>query len=150
MGWLSKLFGAGLGETVEQVGNIATRFAEGHLGKKELRLELERLLAERDAQRISALKEELRTKERVMVAELEQGDNYTKRARPTIVYAGIIASIIDAIGTIDFSMPADFWYVWGGVCGVYMVGRTFEKRGDRGRFARIAAGASSSSILSDA
>lgn len=150
MGWLSKLFGAGVGSAVEQIGGVVTKFQEGHLSKRERDLELERILTERDAQTLAAVKEEIRAKERIMVAELEQGDSYTKRARPTIVYVGLIGAIIDAIGTIEFTLPPDFWYVWGGVCGVYMMGRTVEKRGGRGGFARIAGGASSTSILSGA
>ncbi len=82
-----------------------------------------------------------------MVAELGQGDAYTKRARPTIVYAGlafiflvhvclpmagwvaVVAAGSPLPQTPPLSLPSEFWWAWTGVCGLYAVGRTMEKRG---------------------
>lgn len=140
MGWLNKVFGGGVAEAAEKIGGVVERVSAGHLGKKELQLELEKILHERDMANIEQATAIIGAKERVMVAELKQDDAFTKRARPSIVYVGLIAAVIDAIGTIDFSMPADFWYVWGGVCGVYAIGRSAEKRGNGNAVTRAITG----------
>ena len=87
-------------------------------------------------------------KAQIMVAELNQDDRFTKRARPMIVYMGLLFMAINhvffpcvswavqAINGADnimlpiITLPTEFWYVWGGVCGIYVLGRSAEKRGD--------------------
>ena len=80
---------------------------------------------------------EIDAKKEIMVAEMNQGDAYTKRARPTIVYAGLGFIFLDYVlfpilaffsqGNVpNLSLPPDFWWVWGGVCGVWMIGRTIS------------------------
>lgn len=87
-------------------------------------------------------------KAEVMVAELQQGDNYTKRARPTIIYVGLLAVVLNnilfpwvtwvaltfaenAIKLPSIELPAEFWYAWGGVAGIYAFRRTSEKVGEK-------------------
>ena len=83
----------------------------------------------------------------IIVAEMQQSDAYTKRARPTIVYAGLVAIFLAHIimpyvshftrNTVpDISLPTDFWYVWGAVCSVWFIGRTMERRGLGGEMVR--------------
>lgn len=77
-------------------------------------------------------------KGKIMVAELQQQDKYTKRARPTIVYAGLAILFINHVllpwwsyfsGNIppSINLPSEFWLAWGGVCGVYAFSRGKEK-----------------------
>jgi hypothetical protein len=74
----------------------------------------------------------------IIVAEMNQSDPYTKRARPTIVYAGLLAiflvnvilpyiSYFTKAVVPPIELPSDFWYVWGGVCGIWIVGRSYER-----------------------
>lgn len=90
----------------------------------------------------------------IMVAEMQQGDNFTKRARPSIIYTGLaivalnyavfpiftwIVRCIALIGGVEvmdqipappqLNLPVAFWGTWGGVAGVYAIGRTAEKKG---------------------
>lgn len=117
--------------------------------KAQAALEIQRLVEARDHTLITASKE-------IMVAELQQADKYTKRARPTIIYVGLGAVVFTHVfvpfanrviewitiakyGALpealiqlpSISLPTDFWYVWGGVCSVYALGRTAEKKGIR-------------------
>ncbi|GAF76803.1 unnamed protein product [marine sediment metagenome] len=140
MGWLSKVFGSGLGETAEKIGGVVNKFAEGHLGKKELELELKSMMHARDMALQAEVTAEITAKERIMVAELQQGDKFTKRARPMIIYVGLAAAIIDAVEAIPFTMPDNFWVVWAGVCGVYVLGRSAEKYGKGGKLAAAITG----------
>ena len=82
---------------------------------------------------------------------MQQGDSYTKRARPTIVYAGlaaiflvhVIAPILSAFlsNTVpSITLPEEFWYTWGGICGVWMVGRSAERIGLKSRIVDIVTG----------
>ena len=91
----------------------------------------------------------------IIVAEMQQGDNYTKRARPTVVYAGLafmflvhillpfILKIV-AVFTIgdltpdqmnnlkdlmNLSLPGEFWAAWGSVVSIWSIGRSAERRG---------------------
>ena len=83
---------------------------------------------------------EMNAKKDIIVAEMQQGDLYTKRARPTLVYAGLGIVFVNhmilpwiahfagsVIPTID--MPTEFWIAWGGVTGSWVIGRSAEKRG---------------------
>ena len=152
MSWLSKILGKASGETVAKLGDVATKFADGHLGKKELLDKANQLIAAQNEAMMEMISAEIGAKERIMVAELQQGDTFTKRARPSIIYVGLLGAIVDAIGYFDFTLPSDFWYVWGGVCGVYAIGRSVEKvktNGTLGKIAGVVTGKKNLSILND-
>ena len=91
-----------------------------------------------EAKYIDLEKKALDSKKEIITAELKQDDNYTKRARPTIVYGGLLILFLNHVAlpwiayftgqqlpTID--LPSEFWLAWGGVTGVYAFGRTKEK-----------------------
>jgi hypothetical protein len=74
----------------------------------------------------------------VMVAELNQSDKYTKRARPTIIYVGlgiivmnhVVNPYVQAVSGITLpvvAVPDAFWYAWGGVAGTFAYSRGKEK-----------------------
>jgi hypothetical protein len=101
--------------------------------KLEAQLELQQMLEDRENAVIVAQKE-------IIVSEMQQADNFTKRARPSVVYAGLAFIFFDHValpiysffshGTVpDVSLPAEFWWAWTGCVGIWMVGRTLEKRG---------------------
>lgn len=77
-------------------------------------------------------------KSKIMVAELQQGDNYTKRARPTVLYGGLIILLLNYVilpwiayftGKVipSINLPDMFWVAWGGTASVYTFSRTKEK-----------------------
>lgn len=118
--------------------------------KKAAALKVQEMIDARDNALVNASKE-------VLLAELNQSDTFTKRARPMIVYVGLGAIIFNHVfvpfvnriiewvmilkeqsleaftGLSTVNLPADFWYVWGGVCSVYALGRTAEKKGARNK-----------------
>ena len=97
----------------------------------------------------------IQAKRDIIVAEMNQGDNFTKRARPSVIYMGlafigmvhvivpcitklivafkstsITAAQLTAISSIgDISLPSEFWIAWGSVVSIYSLGRSAEKRG---------------------
>ncbi len=111
-----------------------------------------------EAEKLSAqfqLQQMLESRERALIdmqrsvitAEMHQGDAYTKRARPSIVYFGLVAIglvhvILPMIAWVwllatgkpldnmpSISLPSEFWATWGGVCSIWIIGRSAEKRG---------------------
>lgn len=85
-------------------------------------------------------------KAKIMVAELNQEDNYTKRGRPTIIYSGLaFIGLVHVVFPIlvwvtmtmkeqvvvmpQLALPPEFWWAWGGAVSVYILGRSAEKSG---------------------
>lgn len=112
--------------------------------KAQAELGLQQMLQERETGLIDATKS-------VIVAEMQQGDSYTKRARPTIVYSGLVfiflvhvvlPSIAFFKGTSmpTLSLPEQFWWAWGGVCSVWIIGRSAERRGTTGKLVNMITG----------
>lgn len=127
----------GIGSVAECAKSIIDRIWPPSLSPAErakAELELQSMLQARENAVTAAQKE-------VIVAEMQQADNYTKRARPTIVYAGLafIFLVHVFIPVIAFlkntpvasfptlTLPSEFWWTWGGVCGVWILGRSMEK-----------------------
>lgn len=135
--WLSKLLGKGLGDTTEKIGGVIERVGAGHLGKKELRLEIEKLLSAEKQLMHDAIMAELAVKEKVMVAELTQDDPYTKRTRPYVIRHGfhlvaamiVVHAVAAALGKPIPVSDLELWFVgsWAGLTGVYKIGRSAEK-----------------------
>ena len=143
MSWFSDLFTGSVSSFVQSVGEVADRFIQTPEDKAKFAIELERLLQQRDSEIEQTIRTELQAKERMLVAELNQDDNYTKRARPTVVYAGLgfiflnyvafplVALLADAPAEPLADLPAEFWMAWGGICSSWVIGRSMEKRGMR-------------------
>lgn len=160
MSWLTKILSGGVGSLVEQVGGVVDKFHISGEEKQRFKLELEALLQKRDSEIEETIRSELQAKERILVAELTQGDNYTKRARPTVVYAGLafiffnycLVPIIGKLFTVDMpvlDLPNAFWAGWSGIVATWSVGRSFEKRGASNRVVRAITGSAGSRILED-
>lgn len=134
-------------------GKILDRFAPTQMPEADRAkavLGISAMIDERDATLVTAQRD-------IIVAELEQGDKFTKRARPMIVYTGLVVLVfnhalvpfinrcvewyvlsqggdLSAFAALTpMNLPSEFWYAWSGVVGVYAVGRTAEKRGARGK-----------------
>ena len=101
--------------------------------KVKAQLLLQEMLEERENKLIDAQRA-------IMVAELQQGDNYTKRARPTLIYGGLafiflvhvlfpIVSYFTRQKLPGLTLPDQFWWAWGGACSIWIIGRSAERRG---------------------
>jgi len=134
----------GLGSVADFASTVITRFFPEKMSeadRAQAQIALQEMLEARENKVIDAQRE-------VMVAEMNQGDTYTKRARPTIVYAGLFFILLVHVvlpvfsyvhilvtgspppeGVPDLALPGEFWATWGGVCGIWILGRSAEKRG---------------------
>ena len=152
--FLTKIFTSGVGEFAEKIGGVADRFIHTKDEKAAFTLEMEALLQKRDSEIEATIQKELDTAARVIEAEMNQDDKYTKRARPTIIYTGLVMFVLNsiifpklAVAAVLLNDPAmqalvvsalqpviipdAFILAWGGVVAIYSGGRTLEKRGAR-------------------
>jgi len=148
----------GLGSVADLAKGLVDRFFPPD-ASPEQKLAAQQALADEINRRDDA-------KSKIMVAELNQGDNYTKRARPTVVYGGLamiginyvlfpfLARLVaagslwlGAAGELTSTMtallaplplPGEFWVAWGGVVSTWVLGRSLEKRGATGALGKIA------------
>ena len=153
MSWFSDIFSGGAKGIIDGVKGIADEFHLSGEEKQAFQLKTQELLQSRLSELEQTARKELEAKERIITAEMNQADNYTKRARPTIVYAGLsfiffnftVAPVL-GFGTLD--LPTEFWVAWGGVVGTWSVGRSAEKVGVKNAFTKKVTGGNKS-LLGD-
>jgi hypothetical protein len=135
MSWITKILGAD--KLVGAIGGIVDSLHTSEDEKNAAKLAMEKLIQAREAEVEETIRAELLAKERVLVAELQQGDSYTKRARPTVVYFGLAAIFLNYVlpnyvpTVTTVTLPTEFWVAWGGIVATWSIGRTAEKRGVR-------------------
>ena len=136
MSFISNILGGGAKGILDGIGGIIDEVTTTDEERMAAKLKVQELLHKENEQVEMTFRRELEAKERILVAELQQSDGYTKRARPSIVYTGLLIALASAtskfLGSdVDPStlVPVEFWFAWGGVTGTWVVGRTMEKRG---------------------
>ena len=151
MSWIGDIFGGTAKGLFEGVDKLISRFKVSETDKQDFKIALEKLLQARDSEMEHTFRTELGAKERVLVSELKQGDKYTKRARPSVVYAGLffiflnycIIPIAQQLASVEIKpteLPAEFWWAWGGICSTWMIGRSAERVGFRNRVTSMISG----------
>ena len=93
----------------------------------------------RDAQIEKSFQVQLETTARVIESDNAQGDKYTKRMRPSVVYGGGLMFVIEFLVKMVFDsvtgeppydgtmVPEPVIYSWSGITSIYFGGRTVEK-----------------------
>lgn len=141
---LEKVIGTSVGSLLDGVGQLVDRFVTTDEEKAKFRLELEKLGRQRERELTDLLTAEMQARERVVVAELAQGDTFTKRARPSVVYVGLATIVINYVvlpwlayftngDYPTIQLPEQFWLAWGGIVTTWVIGRTAEKRKTTGQ-----------------
>ncbi|MEQ6121586.1 holin family protein [Reichenbachiella sp. MALMAid0571] len=157
MSIFSNILGTGASEILNGVNSIIGKFKISPVEKESFKLQLESLLQKRDQEIEETYRQEILAKSEVIKAELAQGDNFTKRARPSVVYLGLIfiflvhvllpiVSHLSGKAVPDISLPEEFWWAWGSVVSVYGIGRSFEKTGVRNRLTGIITGSGADKV----
>lgn len=143
MSWLSKLAGFDIAGITKSVGDAIDEIhtsdeelinAKGAIEKvkTEAKLKTAEILE-------SSIVQQLKSREGIIRAEMAQGDRYTKWARPTVVYSGILlifltSVILPMVGFYTgrevpaLVVPQVFWGGWTIVISVWSTGRTSEKK----------------------
>lgn len=158
MSLVSKIGGLLSGGLVKSLGDVADRFIQTDAEKQAFRLEMEKVVNDRQSDIEATIQSELQAKERIIVAEMNQSDNYTKRARPTVVYAGLVIigfnyclvpamQSLSGIAVMPFELPIEFWTAWGGCVGIWIIGRSAEKRGANNMVTKKVTGSTTPSLF---
>jgi hypothetical protein len=148
---LASILGSNLGEVVKDV--VGT-FKLSPEKKAELQAEVDK-----NAHEIAVKEYELQVKledsvqslidaqKSIIVAEMQQADTFTKRARPMMVYAGLLFIFLNHVilpyisyfvgkNVPPIVLPDQFWWAWTGVCGIWMIGRSAEKMGNTSKLVK--------------
>ncbi|KKK80638.1 hypothetical protein LCGC14_2821490 [marine sediment metagenome] len=139
---------------------LADKFIRTPDEKAEYERDMLELVQARDTEIEQTLRTEIQAKERILVAELQQGDKFTKRARPSLVYMGLLFALVETIVRTVLMLrgqsmpegmttvvPPQFWAAWTGVTGAWVIGRSAERRGSQNRVVAALTGSARSSIL---
>lgn len=156
--WVSDLLSGGLVNIGKGIADIVDQFKLSDDEKAQFELQMESLLQQGTAELEQTMRTELQAKERILVAELTQGDSYTKRARPTVVYGGLVFIAVNyvlapilmwwsvqiaGVPMPEFpalDLPPEFWYGWSGIVATWTVSRTMERRGVSNNLVSIVTG----------
>lgn len=146
MGVLSDLFSGGVKGIIDSVKGAADTFIQTKDEKASFDLKVEEIITTRLTQIQESVRTQMNLTMEVIKAEMASGDNYTKRARPTIVYFGLVVIAWNYCirpmvpGFEPIELPTDFWLAWGGVVGVWSAGRSAEKIGVQGKVTKAITG----------
>jgi len=146
---LSSFFTGGVSDIVKGIGNIISQFHLSPDEQAKITLQAQQLVEKKFEELQNTIRTTIAERADIIKAELASGDNYTRRARPTIAYAGLlyiginqvlfpIAARIMSLFVNDPNkikmltaalpaLPTSFWTAWAGVVGSWVIGRTFEK-----------------------
>src|SRR3990172_8384320 len=91
MGWIDSVIGGGAKGLLDGAGAIIDRFHLSPADVEAAKREMAEVVAKHEALLQETLRAEIGAKERILVAALQQGGNYTKRLRPTVGYVGLFA-----------------------------------------------------------
>jgi hypothetical protein len=171
--FLSNLIGGGAKGIIEGVAEAADRFITTGDEKNKFVVEVEKLVTERMGMMEQSARDTVKARMEVIVAELQHGDEYTKRTRPMIARWGLYtimwnhaavptlgglvkfalaaagSDIAAAVNVAPIDLPTEFWVAWGGIVGTYAVGRSFEKFGVRNPLTSAATGTPSPEGVAD-
>ena len=153
MQFLSKLFGAGASNFIDSITGAVDKFTLSKEEKNDFKLQMQDKLMELDRLAQETYQTELQSRADIIKAEMAQGDKFTKRARPMIIYVGLIficlVHVIVPIiafftnkmdGLNKLTLPPEFWWAWGTVVSVYGAGRTAEKFGAANKVTQMITG----------
>jgi hypothetical protein len=160
MSWFGDLVKGGMEGLIGSIGGVADRFIQSDDEKAAFQIEVQKLVQARMSEIEETARAELDAKQRIMTAELQQGDKFTKRARPTTVYFGLGVifynyCFIPTIGLFLetppplFELPTEFWAAWGGIVATWSIGRSAEKRGSMNRLTSLITGSKRTNSLLD-
>lgn len=129
---IGNIVSGGIKDIAEGAIKVIDEFVETPQEKAQAQAAIRQMQHEATLARSNEMTTTINKRSEVVVAELNQGDNYTKRARPTLVYSGLFFIFLGyfvaplAIGE-KLELPLEFWVTWGGVCSVWSIGRSAER-----------------------
>lgn len=154
MSWLQTAITGGLAKLLDSGKDLVDEFQLSGEEAQQFKQRLTEIAQQQESEIEQTIRQQLQAKERVLVAELKQDDAYTKRARPTVIYAGLVFValnyvLLPLVSSAQLTLPPEFWYGWSGIVGTYAIGRSMEKRGARSKLINAVTGGKDQPSLLD-
>jgi hypothetical protein len=160
MSILSNIFSGSLTGIIDSVGGIIDRFTLSKEEKREFKLEMHSQLMQMEKELEESYRTQIESRADIIKSEMAQGDRFTKRARPAIIYGGlififIVYVLVPVIAYLSgassddmpqIKLPDEFWWAWGTVVSVYGAGRSVEKMGVTNRATQLITGSGTNKI----
>lgn len=139
------------GDIFGSISKLADELFTSDDERNQFKLALEQLKNNKTLELEKTVQKEMDMRASIINAEMSQGDKFTKRARPSLVYFGLLVifynyCVIPTIMMINgtdvqpFELPFEFWAAWGGVVGIWSGGRTVERLGFKNKTTKIITG----------
>lgn len=154
---IDEIIKAGFGIVKDSVLGVTNRVVNDKVKEEAIRKELEKAINETVEVTREALESEIKAKTEIIIKELSQGNEFTKNMRPFIGYSGVvllfvvhvIVPMVEAITGVDIpiDIPGAFWAAWSGITGLYVLGRSAEKRGGTGLLTQLLNGTTLKKLL---
>lgn len=139
MAFLTDLIKSSISAVVEPIAETVDALHTSDEEKATAKASLESIVSERFEAQSRVIIETVKARARLSAIEASSGDSYTRRARPTVVYVGLLVLVFNhalypglwtlfevALPTID--LPSVFWLGWSGIVSTWSIGRSLEKR----------------------
>lgn len=128
----------GVSELLKSGFNLVDELHTSDEEKSEAKLKLQQMVLQHEQIMESTITQQIKSREAIIVAEMQNGDNFTKRARPAVIYTflGIVVlnyCIFPTVGHFlkmpmpQLELPKEAWNFFTVAFSVYGVGRTWEK-----------------------
>lgn len=126
-----------LGPLIKEGSKMIDKLTLTKEEKEEFKLKFAGLANEQERQIQETIRQKDKSTAQIITAEVQQDDKYTKRARPTVIYVGILLiiwayAVIPVLNNqfdweIAHEIPNFFWQAWAAIVSVYAGGRSLEK-----------------------
>lgn len=160
MSFLKNIFSGSLSGVIDSVGGIIDKLSLSKEEKQEFKLEMQSRLLQMEQELEETYRKELESRADIIKSEMAQGDVFTKRARPSLIYTGllfifIVHVLVPVIAFIagtpadnlpEINLPDEFWWAWGTVVSVYGAGRSAEKMGVTNRATQFLTGSNANKV----
>lgn len=146
MSFLANITKEGVTGIVGAVGGIIDQFHTSDEEKNAMMLKVEDAVTKR----LQVIEETIQARFKMVTSIIQSdnatGDKFTSRARPAVVYFGLVVIALNHVilpwaayfaGPVvegatplpNITLPEEFWWAWTGVVGLWVVGRSAEKSG---------------------
>ncbi|ABE54980.1 hypothetical protein Sden_1696 [Shewanella denitrificans OS217] len=159
MGLLTDIFATGTGNLITSLAQVADQFITTDEERNTFKMQMASLVQQRESEIELTIRSEQRAKQAILSAELNQDDKFTKRARPMLVYFGLLMiatnymffPILSRFFSVDTSplpdLPMEFWAGWSGIVATWCIGRSAEKIVGTNRVTRLVTGKKATEVV---
>lgn len=136
MGILANIFKGTAGTVVKEIAGAIDEYKLTKEERAELELKTQEIILGHFSTLQNSVQARYAAVRGIIEAEMQQGDAFTKRARPMVVYVGLALFVVEYLAgwlctangwPVPPKINEEFIFAWAGVVGVWSLGRSYEK-----------------------